>query len=43
MFVCYVDCFSFQVFKCRHCFISKGVLECYEFSFCKKNTAVCCG
>ena len=42
MFVCYVDCFSFQVIKCRHCFISNGVLECYEFSFCKKKMKYCC-
>jgi hypothetical protein len=37
MFVCNVDCFSLQVIKCIHCFILKGVLECYEFSFCKKK------
>jgi len=41
MFVCNVHCFSFQVISCIHCFISKGVLECYEFSFCKKMKYCC--
>ena len=37
MFVCNVDCFSFRVIKCRHFIISKRLLECYEFSFCKNE------